>query len=111
MKPGSHIPAVCQWAIVVRSSTKTHKRMYASTAVNNASGGIPQAYVNQSLIRYHQNLNVCSNQIYVVDISKLLSLLTYSNCCFYRKIFFLLYINSLSMLPNMPDDLTKISKI
>jgi hypothetical protein len=49
--------------------------MYASTAVNNDSAGIPQAYVNQAynLLRCQQNLDVRSNQISVFDIS----LLTY----------------------------------
>jgi hypothetical protein len=49
--------------------------MYASTAVNNDSAGIPQAYVNQTynLLRCQQNLDVSSNEISVVDIS----LLTY----------------------------------
>ena len=49
--------------------------MYASTAVNHDSAGIPQAYVNQAynLLRCQQNLDVRSNQISVFDIS----LLTY----------------------------------
>ena len=49
--------------------------MYASTAVNNDSAGIPQEYVNQAynLLRSQQNLDVRSNQISVFDIS----LLTY----------------------------------
>ena len=49
--------------------------MYASTAVNNDSAGILQAYVNQAynLLRCQQNLDVRSNQISVFDIS----LLTY----------------------------------
>ena len=42
--------------------------MYASTAVNNDSAGIPQAYVNQAynLLRCQQNLDVRSNQISVL---------------------------------------------
>jgi hypothetical protein len=41
IKPGSHIPAVCQQAIVVSKFNEiVHKRMYVSTAVNNDSTGI-----------------------------------------------------------------------
>jgi hypothetical protein len=49
--------------------------MYPSTAVNNDSAGILQAYVNQgfNLLKWQQNLDVRSNHISVFDIS----LLTY----------------------------------
>jgi hypothetical protein len=89
-----------------------HKRTYASTAVNNDSAGILQAYVNHAGLRCQQNLDVRGNQIYAFGISKLLFLLTYWKGCFNRNIFsFYISIHWACCQMQMPDDLTKISEI
>ena len=70
--------------------------MYASTAVNNDNAGICKPG-----LRCQQNLDFCSNRISVVDIFQVVISPHLLKWLLQQKDLFLLYINSLNMLPNV----------